>query len=185
MFKRKVGSQSVNLTPNHKKLGIALNYVHAGGMSHIFGKLSIKNTIFFKARVNKRSTQEVISLQSGGNNIIRGKVVVSSSPSCGESYEFVYARGLFVHQKCSNYALTNLLFGLCRSIWIIDSLVTRLNPHLGDLNIPFTPEVLQARKCTPTLFSSIIFTLGFAFESFKEFGSASLNHISTRPSIKP
>jgi hypothetical protein len=27
--------------------------------------------------------------------------------------------------------------------------------------------------------------LGFAFESFKEFGSASLNHISTRPSIKP
>jgi len=23
---------------------------------------------------------------------------------------------VFVHQKCSNYTLTNLLFGLCRSI---------------------------------------------------------------------
>jgi hypothetical protein len=94
MFKRKVGSQSVNLTPNHKKLGIALNYVHAGGMSHIFGKLSIKNTIFFKARVNKRSTQEVISLQSGGspnfgnfetpNLGILGKLTFGCSP-CGPS----------------------------------------------------------------------------------------------------
>jgi uncharacterized protein YehS (DUF1456 family) len=24
-------------------------------------------------------------------------------------------------QKCSNYALTNLLFGLCRFVWIIDA----------------------------------------------------------------
>jgi hypothetical protein len=39
-------------------------------------------------------------------------------PSLGrdDSYESVYASGLFVHQKCSNYALTNLLFGLCRSM---------------------------------------------------------------------
>ncbi len=38
--------------------------------------------------------------------------------------ESMYVRGLSVHQKCSNYALTDLLFGLCRSIWIIDPLVT-------------------------------------------------------------
>jgi hypothetical protein len=30
--------------------------------------------------------------------------------------------------KCSNYALTNLLFGLCRSVWIIDLLVNLLVP---------------------------------------------------------
>jgi hypothetical protein len=30
----------------------------------------------------------------------------------GESCESMYACGSFVHQKCSNYALTNLLFGV-------------------------------------------------------------------------
>jgi hypothetical protein len=38
------------------------------------------------------------------------------SPGYGESWESMYARGSFVPQKCFNYALTNLLFGLCRSI---------------------------------------------------------------------
>jgi hypothetical protein len=33
----------------------------------------------------------------------------------GESCESMYIRGLFVYQKCSNYALTNLLFGLLDS----------------------------------------------------------------------
>jgi hypothetical protein len=34
----------------------------------------------------------------------------------GESCESMFAHGLFVHQKCFNYAWTNLLFGLCRSV---------------------------------------------------------------------
>jgi hypothetical protein len=34
----------------------------------------------------------------------------------GESYDSVYARGESIHQNCSNHALTNLLFGLCRSM---------------------------------------------------------------------
>jgi hypothetical protein len=35
-----------------------------------------------------------------------------ASPSLGrrESYEYVFTHGSSVHQKCSNYALTNLLF---------------------------------------------------------------------------
>jgi hypothetical protein len=51
-------------------------------------------------------------------------------PSLGhdKSCEFVYVGGSSVHQKCSNYALTNLLFSLCKSIWIIDSLVFCPNP---------------------------------------------------------
>jgi hypothetical protein len=32
--------------------------------------------------------------------------------------------------KCFNYALTNLLFGLCKSIWIIYLFIIHLNPHL-------------------------------------------------------
>jgi len=32
----------------------------------------------------------------------------------GESCEPVFVCGEFMHQRCYNYALTNLLFGLCR-----------------------------------------------------------------------
>jgi hypothetical protein len=48
-----------------------------------------------------------------------GKVMVSPKSGYGEfceSCEFVFAHGSFVHQKCSNYALTNLLFGLCKYV---------------------------------------------------------------------
>jgi hypothetical protein len=48
----------------------------------------------------------------------------------GESCESMFARGLFMHQKCSNYALTNLLFRLCKSMWIIDRLSLILVPIL-------------------------------------------------------
>jgi hypothetical protein len=36
------------------------------------------------------------------------------SLGCSEFYESMYARDLLVHQKCSNFTLTNLLFDLCR-----------------------------------------------------------------------
>jgi hypothetical protein len=34
--------------------------------------------------------------------------------------------------------------------------------------------MLQVNDCTPTRFSSFVFTLGFAFESIKEFGDVLL-----------
>jgi len=49
-------------------------------------------------------------------NIIRGKVTASPSLGHGESRESVFVHGLSVHQKCSNYALTNFLFGLCKFV---------------------------------------------------------------------
>ncbi len=84
-------------------------------------------------------------------NIIRGKVVASPSLGCGEfceSCEFMFAHGLSVHQKCSNYALTNLLFGLCKFLWIVDMLVTHPISHPEVPTHPSTPEVLQVKECT-------------------------------------
>jgi len=89
----------------------------------------------------------------------------------GESCELVYACGSSVHQKCSNYALTNLLFNLRMFIWNIDFFVTRPNPHFGILTNPFHPQVLRTRECTPNPYF-IIFIFELAFESFKEFRSA-------------
>ncbi len=82
--------------------------------------------------------------------------------------------GLSVHQKCSNYALTNLLFSFYRFVWIIDLLVILLSPHPGAPKCPSTPKVLWAKDCAPTPSLFVVFTFGFAVESMKEFGGASL-----------
>jgi hypothetical protein len=44
MTNRKVGSQTGNLTPNHKKSGIDPTLVCAGGVRHTVGKLLTKAT---------------------------------------------------------------------------------------------------------------------------------------------
>jgi hypothetical protein len=102
-------------------------------------------------------------------NTIRGKVHhLPPSPGHGEFCESVFARGSFVHKKCSNYALTNLLFGLCRFVWVIELLIILLGPHPRTLARPSTPKVLRVRECTPTPSPSVVFTFGFTVESIKE-----------------
>jgi len=91
----------------------------------------------------------------------------------GESYESVFARGLSVHQRCSSYALTNLLFGFCRSMWVINMPVNLPNPHPKAPACPSTFEMLQARERAPTPFPSIVFIFGLVVESIKELAGVS------------
>jgi hypothetical protein len=86
---------------------------------------------------------------------IRGKVVAPPNPNHGESYEVVFARGSSVHQKNSNFALTNLLFGLCRSVWIIDSLVT---VPISKLQHAFLPPKCCESGTIPQLFILSLFS---------------------------
>jgi hypothetical protein len=65
-----------------------------------------------------------------------------SSLGHGESCEFVYAHGSSMHQKCSNYALTNLLFGFWRFVSIVDQLVTLPSPHPKTPTHPSYPNYL-------------------------------------------
>ncbi len=94
------------------------------------------------------------------------------SLGCDESCESVFVRDEFVHQKCSSYTLTNLLFCLCKFVWVSDLLINLPSPHPKALARPSTPKVLRAKERTPTP-PSIIFTLGLIVESIKEFGGAS------------
>jgi len=73
----------------------------------------------------------------------------------GESCESMFACGSSMHQKCFNYALTNLLFSLCRLGWIIDPLVICPKPHLRVPACPSTLEVLRARERTQLLMLSL------------------------------
>jgi len=112
-------------------------------------------------------------------NTIRGKWWLPPNLGRIESCEFMYAYGSFVHQKCSNYALINLLFSLCIFVWIIDPLVTHPNPHLGTLTRPFTPEVLWVENHTLTSSSFVISNFLFVFKSFKECGGVSCTNQTT------
>jgi hypothetical protein len=164
-------------------------------MSHTIEKFLMKLQLCLKPHLNQRFAQEVMGPQSNKRpnfgkfrtpnlgvlrqndiwvqapwpctkNSIRGRWWLPPSLSHGESYECVFACGLSVHQKCSNYALTNLFFGLCRSMWIIDLLVTFPNPHPGASARPSTPKVLWTKECAP---------IPYPFVVFKEFGGVSLD----------
>jgi hypothetical protein len=78
-----------------------------------------------------------------------------------------------MHQKCFSFALTNLLFGLCKSMSIIDLLIIHPSLHPRATTRPSTPKVLRTRECSPTPCPSTIFTFGLAIEFIQEFGDAS------------
>jgi len=84
-------------------------------------------------------------------------MVSSPSTGCDEICESVFAHGSSMHQKCFNHALTNMLFGLCKLMWIIDPFVIRPNPHTKVLARPFTPKVLRT-KDMPQLFILLLFS---------------------------
>jgi len=104
------------------------------------------------------------------NNTIKGKVLVSPKYRLWWVLWVHVCLWLICAPKCSNYALINFLFGLCKSMWIIDPLVIRLSLYPRVPTCPFTHEVLQARERTPTPCPSIVFTFQLIVESIKEFG---------------
>ncbi len=83
----------------------------------------------------------VLVLRPGMEYIIRGKVV--ASPKSGSRW-ILWVRGclwLVCTLKCSNYALTNLLFGLCRFMWVSELLVNLPSP------IPELQHAPRSPKC--------------------------------------
>ncbi len=82
--------------------------------------------------------------------------------------------------KCSNYALIKLLFGLCKSVWIIDLLVNRFSPHPGAPTCPSTPKVLRTKERAPILSPFDVFTFWFVVESINELGGASNSNSKMR-----
>ncbi len=75
---------------------------------------------------------------------IRGKVVASSKFGSWWVLWIRVCPWLNRAPKCSNYELTNSLFGLCRSMWVIELIINLLSPHPGASTHPFTHEVLWA-----------------------------------------
>jgi hypothetical protein len=79
------------------------------------------------------------------------------NPSCDKSCEFMYAHGSSMHQEFYNYALTNLLFGLCKPIWIVDSLVIFHSPYPRVLTCLFYPPKCCKLENASQLFFLLLF----------------------------
>jgi hypothetical protein len=146
---------------------------------HTIGKLSTRDTILLQ--LNWRSTQKVwapkvirvptlgisglpfgkpgTKWHLGAGFMARHKVYYKGEgggfPQVRAMVSFVsscLARGSSVHQKCSSYTLINLLFGLCRYVWVVELLVNLPNPDPRALAHPSNPEVLRAKERAPTFF---------------------------------
>jgi hypothetical protein len=115
----------------------------------------------------------VLALWLGTKNTIRGKVVASPKSRPWWVLWVFACMWLVRAPKMFNYILTDLLFSLCMSMWVINLLVNLPSPHPRALTHPFTPEILRAKERAPISFPFVVFTLGFAVESIKEFAGAS------------
>ncbi len=100
----------------------------------------------------------VLALWPDTTNTIRGKVVASFKFKPWWVLWVCVCRGSSMHQKCSNYALTNLLFGLCRSMWVIEVFVTLHSLHFGTLARPSTPKMGWVKEHGPTPYPFVVFT---------------------------
>ncbi len=100
-------------------------------------------------------TKCMLALWPGTKNTIKGKVMASlkSGP-----WWILWIHVSSVHQKCSNYALTNSVFGLCKSVWVIDLFVIFSSFHPGTPAWPFTPKCCERGKVSQLLIF-LLFTL--------------------------
>jgi hypothetical protein len=110
----------------------------------------------------------------GKKYIIRGKVAASLKFG---SWWVLWIRvcSWFVRApKCSNNTLTNLLFGLCRSMWVIELLVNLPSPISKLQHTPLPPKCYKPGS-TPQFRLLPLFTFGLTIDSIKELGGVSIS----------
>jgi hypothetical protein len=71
MAKRRAGSRTASLTPDHKESGIDLFPMSDSGVQHGVEKLSTRATTLLRPHRDPRSARKVMGLQSPGSPIWR------------------------------------------------------------------------------------------------------------------
>jgi hypothetical protein len=77
---------------------------------------------------------------------IRGKLVVCPKSGPWWVLWVCVCPWLVYAPKCSNYALTNLLFGLCKFVWVIEVLVNLPSPIPKLQHAPLPPKCCEPRN---------------------------------------
>jgi len=144
------------------------------GYNFAWDLISIKNlhTKLWAPKIVREHDIWVLVPWLGIEYIIRGKVV--ASPKSGPWWVLWVCVCLWFicAPKCSNYALTNLLFGLCRPMWISKLLINLPSPILKLQHAPLPPKCCELGN-VPNLLLFRCFRFKLPFEFIKELGSAS------------
>ncbi len=82
--------------------------------------------------------------------------------------------------KCYNYTLTNLLFGLCKFMWVSEVLANLPGPIPELQHVPL-PRSAMNQGTHPNSFSFYCFTFGFIVESSRSF---EVCHVSSNGLLK-
>jgi hypothetical protein len=178
--------------------------LRAGGVPHTVGKLLMKATTLLRLHINQRSAEKVMGPQSrkspkfgnfetpklevpGQNAIwiwaswrgteytIRGKVVASPK---SRPWWVLWVRicpWLVLAPKVLK--LTNLLFGLCRSVWVIKHLSFFLVPSWSS-STPLYPQSVTSQGVCPDSLLFHYFHFKLTFESTKDLGAHQIGLIS-------
>jgi hypothetical protein len=114
----------------------------------------------------------VLVLWPGTKYTIEGKVMTSPK---SEPWWFLWVHVCpwFIHApKCSNYTLTNLLFGLCKFVWVIELFINLFSSISKLQHAPLPLKCYKLGECAPiaSLFDVHFWIL---IESIKELGGAS------------
>jgi len=93
---------------------------------------------------------------------------VVASPKCGPWWVlWIRVCPWFIcAPKCSNYALTNLLFGLCRSVWVIEVFVNLLSSISKLQHLPLVMKCCELKSALQLLLP--LFTFGLTVEFIKD-----------------
>jgi hypothetical protein len=111
-------------------------------------------------------------------NIIRGKVVASPKSTLSWVLWVHVCLWLVCAPKVLIYALTNLLFGLCGSVWIIEPLVIHPNPIPYLQHTPLPPKCYKPRSAPQLLLLPSSSPLDSYLSPSKSLGVCHSGHIS-------
>jgi len=138
----------------------------------------------FKPHLNQRSTRKVMAPQSCGSPETKNHLDVGPMGNHrvyykGEGGGFPQVRAVVslvspswlwfvlapkVFQLCTNH----FVLALCRLVWLSKACQLFLVPSRSSSTPLYPSKVLRAKECAPTLYSFVVFCLGFTFESLKE-----------------
>jgi hypothetical protein len=145
----------------------------------------------FRPHLNLRSAHKVMGLQSRRSpetkchlnvSLVERHIVYYKGK--GGGFPQVWAMVSLMSTSCPWLVLTpkvlqlcanHFVLVLCRSVWVVEACQFFLVSSWSS-NTPLYPsKVLRTREHAPTLYYSIVFYLGFTFESLKKLGACLCN----------
>jgi hypothetical protein len=160
MAKKRVGSQTTNLTRNHKKLKINLIYLATEGMRHTVGKLSTRTTtsldrISIRGLLAKLWGSKVAEVPIDAISGVSGKkshLDVGSMasrrvyykggrwwlPPSSDHGEFSVSMWLILTRKVLELCTNHFVWVVCRPVWVNEACQLFLVPSRSS-NMPLYP----------------------------------------------